>query len=69
MCAIALAATRSLVVTRTAGESGPCSAWESRSTATMNGSASSSAMTRISVGPANRSMPTSPKSWRLASAT
>ena len=26
-------------------------------------------MTRVSVGPAKRSMPTRPKSWRLASAT
>ena len=57
------------VVTSTAGESGPCSACESRSTATTSGSASSSAITRISVGPANRSMPTSPNSCRLASAT
>ena len=44
MCAIACVATRSLVVTRTAGESGPCSAWLSRSTATTNGSACSSAI-------------------------
>ena len=29
----------------------------------------SSAMTSVSVGPANRSMPTRPNSWRLASAT
>ena len=57
------------VVISTAGESGPCSAWLSRSTATTNGSACSSATTRISVGPAKRSMPTSPKSCRLASAT
>jgi hypothetical protein len=27
------------------------------------------AITIVSVGPANRSMPTRPKSWRLASAT
>ena len=32
-------------------------------------SAVSSATTRISVGPAKRSMPTRPKSWRFASAT
>lgn len=57
------------VVTRIAGESGPCSAWLSRSTATMNASAVSSATTRISVGPATRSIPTSPYSWRFASAT
>ena len=57
------------MVISTAGESGPCSAWLSRSTATTNGSAASSATIRVSVGPANRSMPTSPKSCRLASAT
>ena len=33
------------------------------------GSAVSSAMTAISVGPASRSIPTRPNSWRLASAT
>ena len=57
------------MVISTAGESGPCSAWLSRSTATTNGSAASSATIRISVGPANRSIPTSPNSCRLASAT
>ena len=50
-------------------ELGSCSAWPSRSQATSAGSASSSAMTRISVGPASRSMPHRPYSCRLASAT
>ncbi len=52
-----------------AGEVGPCSAWPSRSVATSRGSAVSSAMTSTSVGPASRSIPTRPNSWRLASAT
>ena len=39
MCAIARGRASSLVVISTAGESGPCSAWLSRSTATTNGSA------------------------------
>ena len=37
--------------------------------ATSSGSASSSAITAISVGPANKSIPTLPKSILLASAT
>ena len=57
------------VVISTAGEVGPCSAWPSRSSATSSGSALSSAMIATSVGPASRSMPTWPNSWRLASAT
>ena len=48
---------------------GSCSAWPRMSAATMDGSAVSSQMTRISVGPASRSIPTVPKSCRLASAT
>jgi len=35
----------------------------------ISASAVSSAMMRVSVGPASRSMPTRPNSWRLASAT
>ena len=57
------------VVMSTAGEVGPCSAWPSRSAATSSGSALSSAITATSDGPASRSIPTRPNSWRLASAT
>src|SRR5215217_4052723 len=57
------------VVSRIAGEVGPCSACPKRSAARRRGSAESSAMIRISVGPARRSMPTVPKSCRFASAT
>ena len=57
------------VVTSAAGESGPCSAWPSRSAATISGSAVSSAMTATSDGPASRSIATRPNSWRFASAT
>ena len=57
------------VVTRIAGESGPCSAWVSRSAATKSGFASASARTRPSEGPAGRSMPTSPASSSLAAVT
>ena len=57
------------VVISSDGDVGPCSAWPSRSAATSSGSAVSSAMTATSVGPATRSIPTVPKSWRLASAT
>ena len=42
------------VVISQAGLSGPCSAWPRRSVATREGSALSSAMTRISVGPARQ---------------
>ena len=43
-----------------AGLVGPCSAWPSRSVAQISPSTVSSAMTSVSVGPANRSMPTRP---------
>ena len=62
-------ASFSEVVMRTAGEVGPCSAWPSRSVAHSSASTLSSAMISVSVGPASRSMPTRPNSWRLASAT
>ncbi len=57
------------VVTRMAGESGPCSAWLSRSAATCSGSAVASARTMTSDGPAGRSIPTSPKTSSLAAVT
>ena len=53
-------ASRSEVVSRIAGELGPCSAWPSRSVAQSSASTVSSAMIRVSVGPANKSMPTRP---------
>ena len=59
---------RSLVTSQT-GELYPCSAWLTRSVATMCGSALESARIRLSVGPAIMSMPTRPNSMRLASAT
>ena len=46
-----------------------CSAWLSRSAATQAGSHPPSASTRISLGPAIMSMPTLPKTFRLAVAT
>jgi hypothetical protein len=46
-----------------------CSAWDSRSSAIQSGSAVPSAITRISDGPAIMSMPTCPKTRRLAAAT
>ena len=48
---------------------GSCSAWESRSAATNRGLAVSSAITRISLGPATESMPVTPKHSFLARAT
>ena len=57
------------VVTRQAGELGPCSAWASRSAATISAVAVSSAITATSDGPASTSMPTLPYSCRFASAT
>ena len=50
-------------------ESGPCSCCASRSACTRTGSALSSAMTTSSVGPAVRSMPTSPTTRALAAVT
>ena len=54
------AASSAEVVTRQAGELGPCSAWASRSAATISAVAVSSAMTATSDGPASTSMPTFP---------
>jgi hypothetical protein len=51
------------------GELYPCSAWPTKSTATISGSAFASAIIPISVGPANRSIPTFPNKILLASAT
>ena len=53
-------------VTRTAAASGSCSAWLTRSAATYDASAVSSARIAISVGPASESMPTWPLSSRFA---
>ena len=57
------------VVNSQAGDSWPCSAWPTRSLATISASALSSAITATSDGPAKTSMPTLPNSARLASAT
>src|SRR5690606_11791403 len=57
------------VVTSTAGESGPCSAWHKRSTATNVGSEVRSARTRTSDGPAGRSMAQDPNTSSLAAVT
>ena len=65
----ASSATRVEVLISQPAEVGPCSSWPAMSAATSSGSALSSAITRISVGPASRSIPTLPNSWRLASAT
>ena len=51
------------------GELYPCSACPTKSTATISGSAFSSAIIPISVGPANKSIPTLPNKILLASAT
>ena len=56
-------------MTSTLAASGSCSAWLIRSAATCAGSAVSSASTAISVGPASASMPTTPRSSRLAAVT
>ena len=56
-------------VIRTDCEEESCSAWESRSAAIQAGSLAPSATTRISDGPAMESMPTRPKTSRLAAAT
>ena len=57
------------VVISQSGDEGPCSACETRSTATVMASALRSAMIADSVGPASTSMPTRPNSSRFASAT
>jgi hypothetical protein len=56
-------------VTSTEAAIGSCSAWLIRSAATKRGSAVSSAITMISVGPASESIPITPLSSRLAAAT
>ena len=56
-------------MTKTAGELYPCSACPSKSVAQISASTVSSAITIVSVGPANKSIPTVPKSCLLASAT
>ena len=58
-----------LLVTKTAGELYPCSAWPSKSVAHNSASTVSSAITMVSVGPANKSIPTRPNNCLLASAT
>ena len=58
----------SVVMSRQAASSS-CSAWATRSAATYRGSAVSSAMIATSVGPASPSVPTTPRSTRLAAAT
>ena len=67
--AVASSASLREVVKSHAGDSCPCSAWPTRSEATMAGSAESSAITATSEGPAKTSMPTCPNSMRFASAT
>ena len=62
-------ATFSLWVTKKAPASSSCSAWERRSVATQSGFAVSSAITRISLGPATMSMSTVPKRNFFARAT
>ncbi len=56
-------------VSRIACAISSCSACEKRSIATQSGCAEASAITRISEGPATMSMPTRPKTRRLAAAT
>ena len=62
-------ASASELVNKIAGDVGPCSACPSKSTAHISPSTDSSAMMSVSVGPANKSMPTRPYSCRFASAT
>ena len=57
-----------MVISRHAA-SGSCSAWAIRSAATKRGGAVWSAMIATSVGPASASVPTVPRSIRLAAAT
>ena len=63
------AASAALVVTSMHSESGPCSAWASRSAAQSSASAVSSATTSTSLGPAGRSMPTRPETRSFAAVT
>ena len=57
---IVFLASSSELVTKIAGDVGPCSAWPKRSVAHISASTVSSAMTNVSVGPANKSIPTRP---------
>ena len=56
-------------VNNIAGLVGPCSACPKRSIAQISGSEVLSAIISVSVGPANKSIPTLPNNCRLASAT
>ena len=58
---MASASARDVVII-VAGEVGPCSACPSKSVTTISASEVWSAITRISVGPANKSIPTRPYS-------
>ena len=62
-------ASSSDVVTKIADASSSCSAWDKRSAATNLGFAVSSAITRISLGPAMASILTCPYTAFFASAT
>ena len=64
-----MSATFRLSVISQTGELYPCSAWPTRSVATISGSAVLSAKIRLSVGPAIMSNPTFPNKRRFASAT
>ena len=72
-CLSMLANTRSMYSasgqSSTAWAISSCSACENRSMATQSGLVEPSAITRISEGPATMSMPTTPKTRRLAAAT
>ncbi len=57
------------LVNKTAGLLYPCSACPNKSVAHNSPSTVSSAITIVSVGPANKSIPTRPNSCLLASAT
>ena len=69
MRSITFSAISCEVVKSQPGDSCPCSICPTKSIATTSGSAFSSAITATSDGPANTSMPTSPKRVLLASAT
>ena len=63
-------ATSSDQVSSQARPSGPCSAWTTRSMAASSGGVPGPAITTTSEGPAKaEATPTTPDTWRLASAT
>ena len=63
-------ATSSDQVSNQARPSGPCSAWTTRSMAAMAAGVAGPAITTTSEGPAKaEATPTTPDTWRLASAT